>query len=171
MKRKSLLGLFILVIAGLFLFSKIGRMVAYHHGAFGAGVATHQPRHHAFSERMPQDPLIDGSQGMPYGGMTGMHQRTHHGGLLFALPKLILFGMLLFLASKFLKNGRCRHRNHTHHTHRDHDEKWADEIRINPEPEVAQASAAASAVPSSDEMTVEDLIQAMKRLGIKKLEL
>ena len=96
-------------------------------------------------------------------------QRRHHhsfGHRLMVLPHLIFLGVGGFFLLKLM---RRRGMGHWHHRHGrvENESNVADEIRINPDAGNTQAEK----IVSADEMTVDDLVRAMKRLGIKKLEL
>ena len=96
----------------------------------------------------------------------GAHHR-HSGGFFF-LPKLLFLGLGALFLTKILRYRRHGH----HHGHRgsraeqaEADASIADDIILNPD---AQPEPSTKAV---DELTREDLLLAMKRLGIDKLEL
>ena len=84
------------------------------------------------------------------------------------LPHLIFWGVVGFFLLKLMRRRGMRHwHSHRHHGHVENEPNVADEIRINPDAGNTQAEK----IVSADEMTVDDLVRAMKRLGIKKLEL
>lgn len=94
----------------------------------------------------------------------------HYGPFSFfgGIFKLLFLGFLFTVLFK----GFRRRRHHWKHHHR-RGEKSPDDLTedIRVGDEVNRAAAQASDMPSPDEMTVDDLVLAMKRLGIKKLEL
>ncbi len=104
------------------------------------------------------------------------HRHGHHGhGPIGGLFHLLFLGFVFMALMKLFKRGRRRW--HHHHHARQNGEKspddLTDDIRVGDEINRAEASGEASSegFPSSEEMTVDDLVRAMKRLGIKKLEL
>jgi predicted lipid-binding transport protein (Tim44 family) len=97
------------------------------------------------------------------------HSRSGNAYHTYHHSSAAFFGMLLRLAliggvALFIVSAVRRYET------KDDDDDLADEIRIGDEINRAKG-ADMSDIPDPDEMTVDDLVRAMKRLGIKKLEL
>ncbi|MGB1249239.1 MAG: hypothetical protein ACPG8W_01290 [Candidatus Promineifilaceae bacterium] len=103
---------------------------------------------------------------------THRHGHHHFGpfGLIGGLFKLFFLGFLFMMLMKMFK--RRRHywkRHHRGHRGEKSADDLTDDIRVGDE--INRAEASAEPMPNLDEMTVDDLVMVMKRLGIKKLEL
>ena len=105
---------------------------------------------------------------------THHHRHGHHGygplGFIGGIFKLFLLG---FLFMALMKMFRRRHWHRHHHARRGEKspDDLTEDIRVGDEINRAEAASEAPDMPSPEEMTVDDLVMAMKRLGIKKLEL
>ena len=101
------------------------------------------------------------------------------GSFLMIIPRLLLLGLGGLFLFKFLSHrhghgyrpGWWRQPAEDGHPQAKPVDDLEEEIVINPDPATAPASPASSASPAPTDLTADDLLQAMKRLGIKKLEL
>ena len=94
--------------------------------------------------------------------------RHHRGGfgIIGGLLRLIVLGFLIKFILSALRKRRGHHDTH-HMKSQAADDDLSEEIRVGDE--INRDEAPPTLDP--DEMTVDDLLHAMKRLGIKKLEL
>ncbi len=96
----------------------------------------------------------------------GSHRHHRGHGPLGGLLRLIALGLIIKLILGGLRKRRGHHRGDMKAEAPDDD--LADEIRVGDE--INRDEQPAPAV-NTDDLTVDDLLHAMKRLGIKKLEL
>ena len=104
-----------------------------------------------------------GHHGRPGAGWDGPHGRFSPISFLGGIFRLLIFGLIGYLLLKKLKKRKNRDPEPV--------AKIIDEEDVGNEIRVGDEVSNNSAAIDPDDMTVDDLLRAMKRLGIKKLEL
>ena len=106
---------------------------------------------------------------------THRHRHGHHGfgpfGFIGGIFKLFFIGFMFMALMKMFRRRRYWHRRHHARKGEKSPDDLTEDIRVGDEINRAEAASEAPDMPSPEEMTVDDLVMAMKRLGIKKLEL
>ena len=170
-KKFRVLTGFAAIAIGLMMFMGMaGRRHAMHAGGFAHHAERYESAQAGAAERGDGDSSAEtNSRASARENAHFGHGRHmgHRGGLIGGLLRLLVLGLILKLIIGGVRRRRGKGNGHMRAESAD---DLNDEIRVGDE--IGQKEAAANATATSPEdMTVDDLILAMKRLGIKKLEL
>ena len=159
MKRKVIAGILVVllgftILGGIARRGAAMRMMAYNQ-RYAAQVESEEATDAATTQRFDRD------HGHEFRGNGRFHSPFR---FLSIIPRLLFLGLGGWLLYTFLRRRRDNQDGPSGKVLDD----LEDEITLNPD---ANAAAEAEGPSATDDLTVEDLLQAMKRLGIRKLEL
>lgn len=152
---------------GLMMFMGVGARRSMHAHAHFARSAERAELHAEAAEARGETVAGDSAENAQSNRYSHRHHRGGH-GLLGGLIHLIALGFIIKLVLDALRKRRGQH--HGDMKAESPDEDLSNEIRVGDEINRDEQPAAATTV-DVDDLTVDDLLHAMKRLGIKKLEL
>lgn len=166
-KFRVLLGIAAIWL-GLMMFMGMGRRARMMHAYQHAEAAEYFEDKQAFREAMRDQAGVEGDSAETAHVHQHHHGRHHRGifGLIGGLFRLALLGLFITFILTAIRKRRGSGKGQM--KSQPADEDLSQEIRVGDE--INRDDEPATPV-NTDDLTVDDLLHAMKRLGIKKLEL